>query len=108
VTPLAAALGAVMRERDWTPADLARATDIKEPTIRGFTSGRVARPHRDQREALDVALAGGARGTTRRICDGEVDPPRYPTDELVRLSQAAQRVRPEAVAPLTAIVDMLS
>jgi hypothetical protein len=108
VTPLAAALGAVMRERDWTPADLARATDIKEPTIRGFTSGRVPRPHRHQREALDLALAGGGSGTTRRICDGEIDPPRYPTDDLVRLHQAVQRVRADAVAPLAIIVDMLS
>jgi hypothetical protein len=96
-----------MSEHDWTPADLARETGIPEPTMRGYTSGRVKVPHSEHRALLDRRLAPGLPvGTTRAICAG-TRPAHYPTEPALAVCRTAQLLKPRQAAALAELLESM-
>jgi|SRR5580765_4591327 len=105
VTSLARALHEMLQVRGMSVADLARALDQPEPTVRNAVSGRVRRPNKALRDALDEFFDAPA-GTTLDICEGRR--PRYPSDERIReLHAQVNRLSAAAAEHLTGLLKAL-
>lgn len=105
VSRLAAALAAAMDERGMSPADLARAAGIPEPTMYHLASGRAGEPQLHTRQALDAYLAPESPGATWRIIRGLAE--RYPSEPARRLCGIVLELSPPDLDQLLALAVRL-